>query len=122
MRETLTLGAVVTFVGVIAVYFIVPRELKSFYTLLAVIGVIVGYPSGKLVSGKLRRFKAKIIALSISGLLCVAFAIAYMALVPIGSANVSDINLAGGMFAAFFFAFSFLMPIAKMNLSSFGGG
>jgi hypothetical protein len=107
----LSLTVVFGLVSYIVSYFFVPSELRIF-NLLAAIGVMGGYQTGRLTSGKAKRAVTKIVLLVAAVFICVASALTYAVRIQMGSANTSDIVLLGLLIAVFFFSLGFLFPIA----------
>lgn len=102
---TITLTAISALASFFIAYFVVPDDLKLPFGLLALICVIVGYPSGNLASGKLRRSGRRILCLSIGGIVCAGLVIAYAVRVQMVSADTSDIVILALIIAAFFLRF-----------------
>ena len=122
MRSTLTLTTITGFVSFLIAYFLVPGDLKLTFSLLALVCVIAGYPSGTIASGKLKQWQQRMLVLGIGGVICVALIIANAVRVRMVSADTSDIVILAVIFAVFFFVISFLLPIAGVSPKPPKGG
>jgi hypothetical protein len=87
----------------------IPREL-SFFQLLAAVGMMAGYPIGRLSSGV--NVILRITLLVLASLVCVAASITYVIRVQLGQSDMSDIVILALLITAFFFSFAFMMPFA----------
>jgi hypothetical protein len=104
-------------------YFFVPTDLRIF-NLVAAVAVMGGYQIGRLCSGKIKRFRIKIIALIGIVVVCFASAMTYAFRIQMGSANTSDIVFLGLLVLVFFFSFGCLLALTSViiDLKKVAGG
>jgi drug/metabolite transporter (DMT)-like permease len=119
-RKTMNLLLTIVFgvVGLVLSYgFFIPPEL-SMFRLIALIGMMVGYRVGQLVSRLVRPRPKRFLLLSVGAVLCLYFALAYVGMIQMGSANTSDIVNLGALLGLFFLSLGFLLPFTRVLVPS----
>jgi hypothetical protein len=91
----------------------IPREL-AFFQLLAAVGMMSGYPIGRISSAKRVGNSRTIVVILLAAVVCVATAVTYVIRVQMGQSYTYDIVILALLISVFFFSFALLMPFAGM--------
>jgi hypothetical protein len=101
-------------VGLVLSYGFVISPEPSMFRLIAAIGMMLGYQTGRLISGFVRPRPKRFLIVSVGAVLCFYFAFGYASMIQLGSVNPSDIVNLGALFGLFFLTLGFLLPFTRV--------